>query len=191
MRVFAYGSLLWNPGFAVASAERGVLKGWRRSWCVRSCLHRGTPERPGVVLGLVRGGTCCGVVYEVAPSEADRVEAYLDARELCEGGYRKIQVPIETAAGAVEAVVYVSDEPPRAPDLDAIIGARGLSGTNLEYALKTLDALDDLVGRVDETEAGLCANSLSTIRAAAGIRGLFETRTGCAADGLQAQGARQ
>lgn len=169
VRVFAYGSLLWNPGFAVESAARGVLHGWRRSWCVRSRLHRGTPEQPGVVLGLVPGGACSGVVYGVSPAEAERVEAYLDMRELCEGGYRKIRVPVQTDEGAVEAVAYVSEEPPRVPDLEAIIGAVGRSGSNLEYALRTIEAIDSLFGRVDESEAGLCAKSMSTIRAAAGI----------------------
>ena len=58
--VFGYGSLMWRPGFAYARRSKALLRGWRRSLCVLSHVYRGSPERPGLVLGLDRGGACPG-----------------------------------------------------------------------------------------------------------------------------------
>src|SRR5690348_3588116 len=63
--LFAYGSLMWDPGFAYAEAQPAVLRGYHRSFCVYSHRHRGTPDRPGVVLGLDRGGACKGIAYRI------------------------------------------------------------------------------------------------------------------------------
>jgi cation transport protein ChaC len=170
LRIFAYGSLLWNPGFNPVEAVPGKLLGWKRRWCVESRLHRGTTDSPGVVLGLVPGaGECTGLVYTVDPDEAARVEAYLDGRELCEGGYRKAVVDVETACGPAKAITYVSEERVTSLNLDAIIASRGASGSNLDYAIRTIDALEALIGALSEAEGGLCETSLSTLRAAAGI----------------------
>src|SRR6202051_4128958 len=65
--VFAYGSLMWNPEIAFAEARPGFLHGYHRSFCLYSRDYRGTPERPGLVLGLDRGGSCHGIVYRLAP----------------------------------------------------------------------------------------------------------------------------
>ena len=79
--VFAYGSLMWDPGFAFDHCAPAVLKGYRRAFCVLSKSHRGTPERPGLVLGLAPGGTCRGMVYRVTPERKAEVQAYLFERE--------------------------------------------------------------------------------------------------------------
>ena len=63
--VFAYGSLLWNPLFPVAEMRPGTLSGLHRRFCLWSLASRGTRERPGLVLGLDRGGACCGVVMRL------------------------------------------------------------------------------------------------------------------------------
>jgi cation transport protein ChaC len=178
VRVFAYGSLMWNPGFVPAGAEPGTLRGWSRRWCVESQLHRGTKDRPGVVLGLVPGGECTGMVYSVGPRDAADVEAYLDRRELCEGGYRKTLLEVDTPAGVRQAIAYVSDADRPVLDVNTIIEAGGSSGSNLEYAIRTFEALESLVGRLSEAEAGLCETSLSTLRAAAGIGGADLNGTG-------------
>lgn len=167
MRVFAYGSLLWNPGFTPVASEAGRVSGWRRSWCVESKVHRGTAERPGIVLGLVPGGVCTGVVYTVDPRDAAVIGAYLDQRELCEPGYTKTMLEVETSTGSAPAVAYVSSGLPHETAVEPILCAKGVSGSNLDYAVRTLEALEALVGCVSEDEAGLCATSLRMLRDAA------------------------
>src|SRR5215469_4449876 len=63
--IFGYGSLMWNPGFPHAEAQPALLHGFHRAFCVYSSRYRGTPERPGLVLGLDRGGACKGVAFRV------------------------------------------------------------------------------------------------------------------------------
>ena len=86
--IFAYGSLMWNPGFAHAERQPALLHGWHRSFCVYSHRYRGTPDRPGLVLGLDRGGSCRGVAYRVAQEKARDTLAYLWDREMVLGVYR-------------------------------------------------------------------------------------------------------
>jgi cation transport protein ChaC len=96
--VFAYGSLMWRPGFAYAEARRARVTGYRRCFCIYSVHHRGRPERLGLVLGLDRGGTCEGVAYRIVATEAAAVKAYLRARELVNGVYREALLPVELEA---------------------------------------------------------------------------------------------
>ena len=70
--VFAYGSLTWDPGFPFEEARPALLRGYHRAFCLYSTHYRGTPERPGLVLGLDRGGACRGIAYRIA---APRVAA--------------------------------------------------------------------------------------------------------------------
>ncbi len=80
--VFGYGSLIWNPGFPHLEVRRGRLHGYHRGFCVYSHVYRGTPERPGLVFGLDRGGSCEGLVYRVPAAEAEETLDYLYRREL-------------------------------------------------------------------------------------------------------------
>ena len=79
--VYAYGSLMWNPGFAYEEAQPGLIHGYHRSLCVLSTIYRGTPKHPGLVMGLDRGGSCCGRAFRVAPEHVEATVAYLDERE--------------------------------------------------------------------------------------------------------------
>jgi glutathione-specific gamma-glutamylcyclotransferase len=96
--VFGYGSLMWQPGFEFVARAPALLRGYHRSFCVYSHEYRGTPERPGLVLGLEPGGSCRGVAFLVAAARAAEVVAYLDAREKPQEIYRRKHVPIEVHA---------------------------------------------------------------------------------------------
>ncbi|GAB4153101.1 MAG: gamma-glutamylcyclotransferase [Sphingomonadales bacterium] len=150
--IFAYGSLMWRPDMAVAEARPALLYGWHRDFCLTSVVHRGTPDRPGLVLGLAPGGSCRGLALRVAPSDADATLRRLDARELVTGVYIPKMLPLDTAQGRIHARAYVCDR--RHPqfigriDLATqariIVAAAGQGGPNLDYLTQTLDALAGL-----------------------------------------------
>jgi cation transport protein ChaC len=105
--IFAYGSLLWRPGFDHGAVRDARLFGYHRSPCVYSWVHRGTEQRPGVVLGLDRGGSCRGRVLGVTAAREAEVLAYLDARELVTQVYRRRRLKVTTSDGTVRAWCYV------------------------------------------------------------------------------------
>lgn len=151
--VFGYGSLIWRPGFAHVETQRARLHGYRRSLCVYSFVHRGTRERPGLVLGLDRGGSCVGLAFRVPGDLRDEVIAYLRERELVTSVYleRTLKVRLDNGAMA-EAVAYIVDRDHEqyAGALDAahaasvVRGAVGQSGNNEDYVLSTLEHLKAL-----------------------------------------------
>jgi cation transport protein ChaC len=107
--IFAYGSLMWDPGFAYVEAQPALLRGYHRSFCVYSRRHRGTPERPGLVLGLDRGGACKGIAYRVPIADVAAALHYLWEREMSRGTYRLKQVRVEVPAGTIEARAFTVD----------------------------------------------------------------------------------
>ncbi|WP_292199707.1 gamma-glutamylcyclotransferase, partial [Mesorhizobium sp.] len=151
--VFGYGSLIWRPGFAHVETRRARLYGFRRSLCVYSFVHRGTRERPGLVLGLDRGGSCVGLAFRVPGDLRDEVLSYLRERELVTSVYleRTLDVRLDGAGqgGTVEAVAYIVDRAHEqyAGGLDAdhaakvVRGAVGQSGRNEDYVLSTVEHL--------------------------------------------------
>jgi cation transport protein ChaC len=151
--VFGYGSLIWRPGFAHVETQRARLHGYRRSLCVYSFVHRGTRERPGLVLGLDRGGSCVGLAFRVPGDLRDEVIAYLRERELVTSVYleRTLKVRLDNGA-TVGAVAYIVDRDhgQYAGALDAahaasiVRGAVGQSGNNEDYVLSTLKHLEAL-----------------------------------------------
>lgn len=156
--VFGYGSLIWRPGFAHVETRRARLHGYRRSLCVYSFVHRGTRERPGLVLGLDRGGSCIGLAFRVPGDLRKEVITYLRERELVTSVYleRLLRVRLDdndTGAGkTVEAVAYIVDRDHEqyAGALDAadaasvVRGAVGQSGRNEDYVSNTLEHLEAL-----------------------------------------------
>jgi cation transport protein ChaC len=148
--VFGYGSLMWRPGFAHVETCRARLHGFHRSLCVSSFVYRGTHERPGLVLGLDRGGSCVGLAFRVPAKLRDEVLTYLRDRELVTSVYIERMVPIRTAGGdIVTAVCYVVDRgheqyAGNLAEADAakiVSGAVGQAGPNEEYVLNTLEHL--------------------------------------------------
>src|SRR5579863_1684469 len=90
--VFGYGSLVWRPGFTFTDRQVATVRGYHRALCVYSHVHRGTPERPGLVLGLDRGGSCRGMAFRVAANHAEETIAYLRAREQVTSVYKELHL---------------------------------------------------------------------------------------------------
>ena len=151
--VFGYGSLMWRPGFVHRGAERALLYGYRRALCVRSFVHRGTEERPGLVLGLDRGGSCVGMAFRVDPENSDAVTQYLRERELVTHVYheRMLQIRLENGE-RVKALGYIVDQRhiqysgPLGVEEAArqVVGAIGKSGANEDYVANTVEHLREL-----------------------------------------------
>lgn len=148
--VFGYGSLMWRPGFPYLERRDAHLHGYHRALCVISHVHRGTPDRPGLVLGLDRGGRCHGVAFRVGQDEAPATVRYLREREQVTAVYLERRIPVRLDDGQrVEALAYVVDRahPQYAGDLpdDEILRlvrqGRGVSGANPDYVRSTHDHL--------------------------------------------------
>ena len=106
--VFAYGSLMWSPGFEAAETRPATAYGYHRAMCLRSHNYRGTEEKPGLVLGLDRGGSCHGLAMRVAARQAAKVRDYLHKREMGNGVYyeRTLKVALDDGR-RVQALAYV------------------------------------------------------------------------------------
>ncbi len=145
--VFAYGSLMWEPGFAFEHCAPAALRGHHRAFCVLSMSHRGTPERPGLVLGLAPGGTCRGVAYRVPVARVAEVQAYLFEREMRRYEvYREIMLPVRLAQARIAAQTYVVDPNatgfagvlPEDEIARRILAAAGERGANFDYLERTV-----------------------------------------------------
>jgi cation transport protein ChaC len=153
--VFAYGSLMWRPGFAFADRVPARLVGAHRALCVLSHVHRGTPERPGLVLGLDRGGTCRGIAYRVAAIDRAVTLAYLRAREQVTMVYLETVRPVlllTRPERRVRAVCFIVDRGHAqyagrldlATQLHHVRQGHGQSGPNRDYVLATVRELEAL-----------------------------------------------
>lgn len=150
--VFAYGSLMWRPGFAYDEAVPARLQGYHRALCVYSVVHRGTAERPGLVLGLDRGGSCRGWAFRIGQRHEAEVLAYLDARELVTDVYRRTRLPVVTTQGRVPAWCYVvrRDHTQYAGKLEEdrvvelVQHGTGRSGRCCDYVVSTVSHLEQM-----------------------------------------------
>jgi cation transport protein ChaC len=151
--VFGYGSLMWNPGFSYEERRNAEIRGLHRALCIWSHVHRGTPEKPGLVLGLDLGGSCHGVAFRVLDANWQATVDYLRRREQVTKVYIEIlhEARLDDKR-LVRAIAYRADrEHPqycgKLPDeklLETIRGAVGLSGANPDYVLATHDHLEEL-----------------------------------------------
>jgi cation transport protein ChaC len=153
--VFGYGSLMWRPGFDFVEQAPARLDGVHRALCVYSWVHRGTRERPGLVLGLDRGGSCRGVAYRVTGRNREAVLAYLRERELVTEVYREVWRTIRFPAKShppVKALTYLAARDhvqyaghlPRQRLLEMVKDGAGQSGANRDYVINTAAHLDAL-----------------------------------------------
>jgi cation transport protein ChaC len=163
--VFGYGSLMWRPGFPFIERAVAVIHGFHRALCIYSHVHRGTAERPGVVLGLDRGGSCRGIAYCIAEQGWPETLAYLRAREQATAVYLERTTPAVLLDGRrITALAYVADRrhPQYAGKLERrellrlVQQGEGLSGKNPDYVHNTHEHLADL-GVIDATLAWLSA----------------------------------
>ena len=177
MWVFGYGSLMWRPDFPYRERRRALLEGYHRGFCVKTVHHRGTIERPGLVMGLKPGGHCMGVAFRVAERDARDVLAYLEERELkWYPVYEAAGVEVEleerglgrggqqrgTLRGrTVMALTYLPkhDHPDYLGSLsvneaaEIIRGAEGVSGRNIDYVRDALANFETLMIEEPEIEA--------------------------------------
>jgi glutathione-specific gamma-glutamylcyclotransferase len=151
--VFGYGSLMWRPGFDSIEQVPARLIGEHRALCVYSFVHRGTPEKPGLVLGLDRGGACRGVAFRVAERHRADVVAYLRAREQVTSVYREVKRSVwleNEPRQRVSALAYVVDRGhvqyagrlSLADQLRHVVQGHGQSGANRDYVLSTVRAIE-------------------------------------------------
>ncbi len=163
--VFAYGSLIWDPGFPYAEARPARLMGFHRAFCIKSTRYRGTPEKPGLVLGLDKGGSCHGIAYRVATGSAERTMAYLWDREMLNSSYHCMDLPVRFADGR-EVVARTFVVNPKAPGYEGKLSmaataerirhSTGQRGANRVYLENTVEHLHRL-GIQDRRLAALLA----------------------------------
>ena len=187
--IFGYGSLMWNPGFDFAEARRARLTGYHRAFCIYSIHYRGTQRRPGLVLGLDRGGVCDGIAFRVAPEQRRQVLAYLRRRELIYGVYREALVPVDISHAPDQplrtawAVTYIAERAhpayagclPLSREASLIRRSAGQGGTNLDYFLSTLQHLKEL--GISEPRLDRLVTLTGALAARAAVNGGSRTST--------------
>jgi cation transport protein ChaC len=148
--LFGYGSLIWNPGLPTLEAVRGKVHGFHRGLYLWSRVNRGTPEQPGLVLALDRGGSCTGMAFRLAGADATEHLQVLWRREMAMASYRPAWLPCTLADGRrVEALAFVMRREAASytgkladPIVRTVLGcASGRYGTTLDYVSRTVEAL--------------------------------------------------
>jgi len=148
--IFGYGSLMWRPGFPFVEQQTATLQGYHRAFCIQSHHYRGTPEYPGLVLGLDRGGSCTGTAFRVTDQDWDNVVAYLNERELIGYAYEPRVLPIILDERSVPAYTFVADSDHEhyagnqglEKSAEIIMGASGIMGRNCDYLINTIHELE-------------------------------------------------
>ena len=147
--VFGYGSLIWKPDFEFAERRPARVHGWHRALKMWSRINRGTPERPGLVFGLLSGGSCQGMVFRIPRQSGREVLTRLWGREMITGVYDPKWLICHTSHGPVRALAFTlsRQSPSHTGTLTEdeyrriFAQATGIYGTTLEYAHKTLEEL--------------------------------------------------
>jgi len=150
--VFGYGSLMWDPGFPHVDWAPALIYGFHRALCIYSSRWRGTPQQPGLVLGLDRGGACRGIAYRIAESDVPTALEGLWNREMRRGVYQPRVLHARLPARAVRVLTFIAN--PRHPGYAGTLPAgrtaeliafcRGDRGPNIEYLARTLKHLAEL-----------------------------------------------
>jgi glutathione-specific gamma-glutamylcyclotransferase len=159
MWVFGYGSLMWNPGFPFAERQPAIAHGVHRRLCVYSTRYRGTPEKPGLVVGLLYGGSCPGIAFRVPAEHVASTRSYLAEREQISKIYHEVFRPVRLRDGrTIPALCYVVDQSHRqyagrlSPEeqLRFVEHSCGAIGPNRDYVCNTARSLKE-IGVEDRT----------------------------------------
>jgi glutathione-specific gamma-glutamylcyclotransferase len=151
--IFGYASLMWKPDFPYLEAHPALLRGYHRGLCVYSTRYRGTPEIPGLVMGLDRGGSCRGRAFLLAADDVPKVMDYLYEREMDTGVYApkfiNVKLDDDRTVSAYHFIVrrdHVQYTGKLAIEEAAALVRRGFGpkGSSLEYLENTLEHLDEL-----------------------------------------------
>ena len=148
--VFGYGSLIWNPLMRFAERRLARVRGYHRGFYLWSKINRGSPERPGLVLALNRGGSCGGVAYRLHEDHVAEEFKLLWRREMIAAAYLPRWVDAHTDSGVVKALTFVIDRNTpgytgRLSDEDIVataLGAHGHYGSCADYLLQTATSLE-------------------------------------------------
>jgi len=170
--VFGYGSLMWAPGFRPAEQKTGLVRGYHRAMCILSSRYRGTPEKPGLVMGLCRGGSCWGIAFRVPETRVRRVLGALWRREMLNNVYLPTMVQVTVGPKhRIRALAFVADATHRqfVRELDlhgrARLVAQGIGerGRCVDYIRNTLEHMlalgvnDPHLARILDAAAGLAS----------------------------------
>jgi len=147
--VFGYGSLMWNPEFAFDTKRVATVYGYHRNFCLWSRINRGTPESPGLVLTLERGGSCRGLAYRLTRGKDCEELSLLWRREMSMGSYRPRWLECRSGTDTFEALAFVvnrrctgyAGKLPLETMVQAISTARGKYGSSADYLFRTEAAL--------------------------------------------------
>lgn len=150
--VFGYGSLMWNPAFHVAGTVPATITGFHRSFCLNLTFGRGSPEKPGLMLGLDKGGSCVGLAHRIAPEHVESELEILWMREMIGTTYHPTWVTGETDQGPLSMLTFVAN-----PNSERYLGpqefefaaariasSEGYLGANRTYLYNTIKHLDEL-----------------------------------------------
>jgi len=147
--IFGYGSLIWRPDFDFVERRAAKVHGWHRALKMWSRINRGTPEQPGLVFGLLSGGSCQGVVFRIPRANGREVLALLWAREMKLAVYDPKWLDCRTTQGNVSALAFTLSR--KSPSHTGVLTpeeyrrifteASGIYGTTHEYAHRTLEEL--------------------------------------------------
>jgi len=148
--IFAYGSLMWNPGLAFVAKRVGTIYGFHRNFCLWSRINRGTPERPGLVLTLERGGSCRGLAYRLAQSTSRDELRALWRREMSLGSYHPRWIDCHAGGERFAVLAFIVNRAcsgyagrlPVAAMVQSIATARGRNGSSAEYLFQTQATLE-------------------------------------------------
>jgi cation transport protein ChaC len=175
--VFGYGSLMWNPAIHVAESRPGSIYGYHRSFCFDMLLWRASPESPGLMLALDRGGSCHGVAYRITAEHMGSEFRILWMREMVGGIYQPRWVQVRMGHRAARAITFVANRAhrryagklPEETIVHRIARAAGEFGTNrhylfeLEKHLESLGILDGPMHRLAKQVRRVSPSSLKNL----------------------------